>query len=118
MSTPFSPEPVNMLGFMAKGLKVANQLTLRRQESPGLARKTQCGPKGPNKRKRKADERELEKWQLGKDVNCRLWFEDGGKGSWTGRAGSLWKLGKVRKETLPLGFQKEDSPADALILAQ
>ena len=80
MSTPYSPEPVNMLGFVAKGMKVAggikvaNQLTLRWQESPGLARQIQCSHRGPKKWKREAEERELERWHLGKDATCHLWL--------------------------------------------
>ena len=99
MSTSYSSEPVNMLGFVAKGMKVAdgikvaNQLTLRWQESPGLARQTQCSHKGPKKWKREAEERELERWQLGKDVTCHLWLkmEEEGHGPEGQAASGSWE---------------------------
>lgn len=70
-----------MLCYTAKGnkvadeIKVANKLTLRWQDDPGLAGWTQSNHRSPYTWKREAEKREPERWQLEKEVVqcCWLW---------------------------------------------
>ena len=66
---------------VADGIKVANQLTLRWQDSPGLARQTQCNHKGPYNWKREAEERALKGGSWGRTPPAISGLEDGGRGS-------------------------------------
>lgn len=49
----YSLEPVNMLGYRQRRIKVANQLTQRWRDYPGLSGGTQCNRKGLYKWKRR-----------------------------------------------------------------
>lgn len=51
-----------------------------------------------------------------KMLRCGL--EDEERGHELRNAGSLWKLGKARKQIQPQSHQKEHSPADTLLLVQ